>query len=183
MVFICLQSLDLFQDWLIGLHNISSKSQGLSVLLLCHPLTLCLGHPERPTGEMGQFTSLRALMLFQCVTGLGTGLLLLAGDAFGSWAGRLAVAPLWAAGCGAEDVGPWASVVKTPSFLLPWCTSRKHFLSLPCKIKTWQRVPPERADRAFCQSRMETKETEVNDLEETCENSFYTKGETRSRLI
>ena len=43
MVIICLQSLDLFQDWLIGLHNISSKSQGLSVLPLCHPLTLGIG--------------------------------------------------------------------------------------------------------------------------------------------
>lgn len=167
-------------------HMLSSSGSAVSSVStpLCHPLTLCLGDLERLTGEMGQFTSLRALKLFQCATGLGTGLLLLlSGDAFGSWTGRLAVAPLWAAGCGAEDVGPWASMVKTPSFLLPWCTSCKHFLSLPCKIKTWQRVPPKRADRAFCQSRMETKETELNDLEEMCENSSYTKRGTRSRLI
>ena len=148
----------------------------------CHPLTLCLEDPERLTGEMGQFISLRALKLFQCVTGLGTGLLL---------------SPFWwhlwvmdwktgrgpAVGSGVwSRVRPWASMVKIPSFLLHWCTSHKHFLNPPFKIKTWQRMPPERADRAFCQSRMETKETEVNDLEEMCENSFYTKGWTRSQL-
>ena len=101
----------------------------------CHPLTLCLEDPERLMGEMGQFISLRALKLFQCVTGLGTGLLL---------------SPFWwhlwvmdwktghgpAVGSGVwSRVRPWASMVKIPSFLFSWCTSRKHFLNPPFKIK------------------------------------------------
>lgn len=65
---------------------------------------------------------------------------------------------------------------KNPQLSAPLVHISQTFLNPPFKIKTWQRMPPERADRAFCQSRMETKETEVNDLEEMCENSFYTKG-------
>ena len=81
------------------------------------------------------FISLHALKLFQCVTGLGTGLLL---------------SPFWwhlwvmdwktghgpAVGSGVwSRVRPWASMVKIPSFLFSWCTSRKHFLNPPFKIK------------------------------------------------
>ena len=48
MVTICRSSLDRFRDWLIWLYNISAKSQGLSVLALCHPLNFGTGPQACP---------------------------------------------------------------------------------------------------------------------------------------
>ena len=58
---------------------------------------------------------------------------LLSGDTFGSWTGRLAVTPLWAAGFSAEDVALWTSRVKPLAFCSHGAQLSNISLTLPAR--------------------------------------------------